>query len=154
MLFLRDFMMPFMRTRVAKRFANEGDEASGAWLPLADATEDIRNRQGFPGDHPINRRTGELENFMRRGVVDFAMQPNASSMFFPGTPPRRSIREKLKTAQRGRSRAQNFLGLGATPARPVAAVSMADMSFFMNSFSFWFGKEVQEKMGSPVRVTR
>lgn len=135
--YLQDFMAPYMRRRAAERFAAEGDEASGTWQPLKDATVEIREKAGFPGEHPINKRTGELEAFMTRGNIDYTIQGNAASMFFPGRTSG-ELAEKVKTAQRGKEKP-------ATVARPVAAVSAVDMAYFMNNFSFWFAKEVQAR---------
>lgn len=46
------------------RFAYEGDSASGNWKPLADATQDIRAQLGYPSESPINRRTGDMEDYV------------------------------------------------------------------------------------------
>ncbi len=136
--YLVDHMQPYIRARTAARFRGEGDDASGAWAPLLEVTNDIRDHYGFPREHPINRRTGELEAFMLTGVIDQSFTPDSAVMHYPGTPPTRALREKLKTAQQGRARPR-------TVARPVARVSQADMAWFLNNFTFWFGRQVQQR---------
>jgi hypothetical protein len=134
--YLRDYMMPYMRQRTAQRFASEGDDASGKWAPLMEVTNDIREALGFPREHPINRRSGALENFLERGNIEFQMQADSAAMFYPGRPASSLLTEKLMTAQGGSRRAV---------ARPVVALSQADMSYFVSNFSFWFAREVQSK---------
>ena len=136
--YLRDHMQPYVRLRTAHRFRAEGDDASGPWAPLMAATQQIREHAGFPPMHPINRRTGELENFLLRGVIDQSWTPDSAIMRYPGTPPTHALREKLKTAQQGRARPR-------TVPRPVVKANAADMSYFTNNFLFWFGRDVQKK---------
>jgi len=135
-LYLRDYMQPYMRTRAAARFRGEGDDASGPWAALTAATEEIRTHGGFPPAHPINKRTGELEAFMLRGVIDHSWSVDSATMQYPGRPPTSSLREKLKTAQEGRVKPR-------TVPRPVARMNMTDMAYFTHNFVFWFGRESQ-----------
>src|SRR4051812_718504 len=56
---------PFLRERVRNRFSNEGDDAvGGAWAALRPSTEGIRASQGYSPSHPINVRSGAMENFL------------------------------------------------------------------------------------------
>lgn len=54
----------------AENFSNEGS-AAGPWRQLAPFTVRERQRLGFPGAHPILRRTGRgRASFIQRGATD------------------------------------------------------------------------------------
>jgi hypothetical protein len=50
----------WLQDRADRRFDDEGDDASGIWPDLSYGTQQIRGALGFPREHPINVRTGEL----------------------------------------------------------------------------------------------
>lgn len=129
-------MATYMRKRISDRFASEGDDVTGPWAALQDATVSIRESKGFPGEHPINKRTGDLENFMTKGRLDYTMQSNGASIFFPGKPPTPELATKVQTAQAGKD-------FPATVKRPVVGVNAVDMAYFILNFGFWFTASVE-----------
>lgn len=128
--FLAAEMGPYLSKRAKQRFANEGDDAVGQWLPLAPATQAIREASNYPvaGDHPINRRSGELEDWVVGGGWNAYPTGLGASMQYPSRAPSGELRKKVETAQKGKAYPR-------TPARPVLAVSETDMIFFLAAFS-------------------
>ena len=121
--FLGTSVGPYLSKRAGERFANEGDDAvGGAWAPLKPGTVAIREEMGFPGEHPINVRTGELERWVVGSGWDAYPFGAGASLRYPGTAPTGTLKEKVVTAQRGRKDPD-------TVARPVLAVNEADMLF-------------------------
>lgn len=130
-MYLTQIMDPFLRERARERFANEGDNAVGPWLALKDATQRIRESQGFGPSGPINRRTGALERYILGTPGSFASEGIASTLTFPGRPPSGAYLEtKVLTAQEGKARPR-------TPRRPVLGVGATDMAFFQTSLSIY-----------------
>lgn len=121
--FLGTTVAPYLRERAEERFAMEGDDVTGPWAPLSDVTVAIREGTGFPGAHPINRRTGELEEWVTQGnYFAYPVAPNTAAMRFPGTQPSASVARKYQTAQRGKTSP-------TTPPRPVLGVNEKDLLF-------------------------
>lgn len=59
------------RQIAADTFATEGaSSAAGSWPQLAPRTIAERNRLGYPGPHPILRRTGRLADSLTMGTGD------------------------------------------------------------------------------------
>lgn len=119
---------PYLSERAGTRFATEGDDASGQWLPLKEPTIAIREEQGYGGAHPINRRTGELEEWVVDGGWDAYPTGFGASMRYPGTQPAGELRKKVETAQRGRPDPN-------TAPRPVLAVNETDLLFVTAAFA-------------------
>lgn len=121
--FLGTTVGPYLRERAEDRFAMEGDDVTGPWAPLSDVTVAIREGTGFPGAHPINRRTGELEEWVTQGnYFAYPVGPDMASLRFPGSDPSPSVKRKLDTAQRGKTSP-------TTPPRPVLGVNEKDLLF-------------------------
>ena len=128
--FLHGSVQPWLIERAKSRFANEGDEVVGKWLPLSEATVSIRESSGFEGSHPINRRTGELEAYITGSGVDVVAAPGVATLRFPGrNTPTKAVREKMSTAQRGRSNPK-------TPPRPVLGLGEKDLATVMTTLAF------------------
>lgn len=135
---LTDFMTGWapghLHRMAAERFAMQGDHVRGAWWPLAPATEEIRERYGFPPSEPINVRTGRLRDWLisDQGVVS----PSADgvTMVYPGSAPSAAEEQKLATAQKGRG-GNGIIPTGRTPPRPVLSVSQYDLMGFMVGLS-------------------
>src|SRR6478735_10713497 len=127
--FLGAEISPYLGRRAKARFSNEGDDVVGGWRPLSAATQNIRavgRSQGLwaVGDaHPINVRTHRLEEYVTSGIGNVTPNPAGAILQYPN-PARanRETREKMKTAQQGRSN---------TPPRPVLAVNERDMTFLL-----------------------
>lgn len=122
--FLAGAAVPWVRERAQSRFASEGDDVSGKWRPLAPATQEIRSRGEWPvgATSPINVRTTELERYITQSNAAVWEHTLGATMKYPGTTPtRRSIVEKMRTAQKGRANPR-------TPARPVLGLNEKDLS--------------------------
>lgn len=126
--FLNFYMGPQLQKRARERFANEGDDAVGKWLPLASVTtESFRPQQGYaPG--PINHRSGELEAWVTNSGWDTIPTGGGATMLFPGRNPTGELAKKVTTAQSGSTDPY-------TPARPVLAVSTRDLAIFAAGFA-------------------
>lgn len=124
--FMETVMGPHLAERAKERFASEGDDAVGQWAPLRSATVAIRQSEGFGGSHPINRRTGELENWVTKSGWNAIPAGSDTVLSFPGRTPTGELLQKVETAQRGRSKPR-------TVARPVLGVSMVDLGFLQTS---------------------
>lgn len=139
MSFLTMDVGPYLQTRAKGRFAAEGDDVSGKWAPLRPATEAIREAgrsQGLwsVGDaHPINVRTGELEDYITGGQgAVFPSGMAGARIQYPRITGKPTVRKKMKIAQKG--------GLAPnsghqTPPRPVIGLNEQDLVFVLTSLS-------------------
>lgn len=137
---------PFLQTRATRRFASEGDDASGKWEQLAIATRLIRRNMGFPPAHPINVRTGDLRDFVIN-TENIASTAQTATLQKPGkTGTSRLTEQKLRVAQRGGlpPRAGKTRGKAGpnrpAPPRPVAAINRTDEDFIFNRLVAWMLK--------------
>jgi len=121
-VFLNTMVDPYIRNRIDQRFGSEGDDVSGAWHPLEQATQQIRAAYGYPPDHPINVRTGKMRSFLVHTQSD--VQPNGmgATLTHPPLTGDPITLKKIKTAQTGSSSP-------ATPARPVIGLNQNDDLF-------------------------
>lgn len=130
LVFLTGKVGPYLTVRAKNRFASEGDDVTGAWAPLKDATERIRAsgramQLWTVGDsHPINRRTGELERYITGGNLYAYPTSVGASLQFPKPSGKKSIREKMRTAQRGKASPN-------TVPRPVLGLNSQDGLFML-----------------------
>jgi hypothetical protein len=135
--FLASTVDPYIRQRAEARFAAEGDDVTGKWVPLAAATQDIRSSMGYGPSHPINRRTGELEDYIVNAPHDIMQIPEGASISLPGHPPSNpELAEKVSTAQQGKK----GKGRRDTPARPVMGLNERDTMFVVAALSFYTEK--------------
>lgn len=119
--FLERKAVPFVRDRINRRFADEGDDVVGRWAPLRPSTENIRRRQGFGARHPINVRTGRLFRFVKTSRV------NGTTLTMPGLRPDPILRSKLTVAQIGGYPPIGRMGRPApAPPRPVLGLNDND----------------------------
>ena len=109
---------PYLLGRIENRFEQEGDDVSGAWAPLKDATQSIRAALGFQPAHPINVRTGELLQFLMHGW-QAAPEAFGASLTVPDNDPTGELEEKMMMAQAG--------GPRAVP-RPVLGMNLTDLA--------------------------
>lgn len=131
--FLRAKAVPHFQERANSRFESEGDNASGAWAELAWSTQQIREDQGYGGQHPINRRTNELHEFMTSDGGDIRPMAAGAFLSWPSIP-EGELGAKYKTAQQG-------LKNPKTPARPVAAVDVTDLEWLLSGLADWIATE-------------
>ncbi len=130
-LFLTEVITPYIRLRGEARFAAEGDDVSGKWAPLQPATVAIREANpDWPvgGEHPINVRTSELEEYVTQS--DSLVMPSTTGavMRYPEGKATGELQDKMETAQVGRDR---------TVARPVLGVNQTDLLFTMSRLAWW-----------------
>lgn len=117
--FLEDVADPYLKDRASARFAAEGDDAVGRWLPLDATTVQIRLALGYGGAHPINQRTRDLMTYILTSGPETGKTQDGMELTFPagGADPLTS--EKIRTAQAGKA-------IPSTPPRPVVALSEKD----------------------------
>jgi hypothetical protein len=117
--FLSNVAVPYLQDRVDQRFANEGDDVVGQWKDLAGATISIRQSLGYPGDHPINQRTGEMLDYLDTNQGEISAAPGDIRVTYPGGSMSVEVQQKLMTAQFGRDTPK-------TPKRPVLGINQID----------------------------
>ena len=113
---------PYLRERGRSRFQNEGDDVVGQWAPLKEATQNIRLQMGYGAAHPINKREGELEEYITESPNNLTVTPWGAQLTLPGTPPQGELLDKVKRAQQGDDR---------TVPRPVLGMNEADLAFVL-----------------------
>jgi hypothetical protein len=127
--FLQTVVDPFIRNRIDQRFSSEGDDVSGKWHPLAQATQMIRASYGFPPDHPINKRTGKLHAQLVGHNSDVKPNGFGATLTHPAPGVLDPLTtKKLTTAQSGSSRPN-------TQPRPVIGVNENDLLFVTSSLT-------------------
>lgn len=120
----------WVQERAQDRFAAEGDDVTGGWAPLRPATTEIRELAGWGAEHPINRRTGELEAYITQSDIGVTVAPGMGVMRYPNTEPKSpGLRTKVKTAQQGRARPK-------TVARPVLGLNEKDLGVVITMLAF------------------
>lgn len=127
--FLNIEIGPYLRERAQARFRNEGDDVVGDWAPLKEATVAFREAENVPGEHPINRRHGALENWVVDGGWNAYPAGFGGALRYPANDPGGTTREKAVTAQRGSA-------APATVPRPVLGVNETDMIFVLSALQF------------------
>jgi hypothetical protein len=109
----------FLHERIRQRFENEGDDAAGRWRELAQSTQAIRAQMGYGAEHPINVRTGELQNYIEGTPGRVVPDPVGATLNLPGKPAGNvDLQDKYRVAQQG---------FENTPPRPVLALSEKDL---------------------------
>lgn len=123
----------WITTRAKDRFAHEGDSASGPWEELAESTVAIREAMGYPGEEPINVRTGELGRWATsRGQITEV--EGAIGAVWPGQDPMGELTAKVRHAQQG---GVSIWG-NKYAARPVIAFDGEDTVGIGLAFAKWF----------------
>lgn len=151
-MWLKGTMAPFLARRASQRFVNEGDETIGRWSPLKEVTQEIRENTGFPRSHPINKRTGELEDYIVRGGADVALTPLGAQLTTPGSAATGELGDKLATAQEGRGFGGRLNSPHTVP-RPVLGLGAPDLEFALVGLNAWVHQVVSARRGG-LSVTR
>lgn len=133
---------PYLRQRIAARFAAEGDDVSGGWLPLAEATREIRSAAGFGAAGPINRRTGELENYLTSTPDLLTIDGLGATLTYPGRGASGELADKMRTAQEGGAYKGGVKGSNA-PARPVLGMNERDTIFALEALAVYIKEAVR-----------
>ena len=129
--FLGATVSPYLRGRAQARFTGEGDDVVGAWLPLSEATQEIRESMGYGAAHPINKRTGELEAYITQSAYSIMVDPLGAVLTMPGNQPTGELADKVKTAQQGKRGSKN--SWGDTDPRPVLGMNSNDTLFVLGA---------------------
>lgn len=130
--FLGGAVGPYLKERARDRFINEGDDVSGRWAPLKQSTVERRERGDWAvsGAHPINVRTHELQNYITQSSWAVTPTPVGASLAYPGKrTSKKSLREKVKTAQQGKTHP-------STVARPVLGMNEHDLGYVVAMLAF------------------
>lgn len=112
-------------------FAHETSRDGQAWEPLHDATNAIREQDGYSPEHPINERTGELREWLTNSHGDVAPGLDGAELTWPseGDP---DAERKLQVAQQGSKRGENPLfPSSATNPRPVIGAGEVDLAILL-----------------------
>lgn len=138
--FLETEGMDHLIERLWNRFEMEGDQASGKWRPLSDATIEIRSRLGYT---PIqtNIRTREMVEFLENNY-DLQMIMDGALLVWPGSPISEAVEKKLMTAQMGNA-LNVWPQMGTTPKRPVVAIDESDLFAFMHLLAVHIAGQIQ-----------
>lgn len=131
-IFLIGGVLPWVKQRAQERFANEGDDVSGKWAPLEPSTQEFRANGpwGVGPSSPINRRSGDLEEYITKSNSTIIAAVDSAVMVYPDAAPTGPLKEKVETAQSGKAKPK-------TTARPVLGLSEVDMVYTMQSLQFW-----------------
>lgn len=145
--FLKDESLPYLRARAANRFITEGDDASGKWRPLTETSERFRawaaRKYGLPikADHPINRRTGQLKNWVMRSYKIEQFGYAGAQLQMPGTRSSdRWLEQKYRHAQQG-GFTRWYSGFGP---RPVMAINQRDNTAITSSLKQWLEEQFED----------
>lgn len=125
--FLQNGGVQVLQERAAERFDREGDDINGRWADLKYITRIIRLYTGFPPEHPINRRTGALQNFVVTNQGEHRATGFTAGMSWP-TGESGRVAKKYLGAQKGE---------GTAPPRPVAAANGVDLQLLLSGVAHW-----------------
>jgi hypothetical protein len=113
---------PYLSERAKSRFVREGDDVSEKWAPLKESTVQIRIGLNLGGEHPINRRTGELEAWVVGSGWNAYPTGIGATLRYPKKKPSGTLLDKVTTAQKGSP-------YPATVPRPVLGINENDMLY-------------------------
>lgn len=129
---------PYIRTRARQRFRDEGDDVSGKWAPLAEATWTWRTGQGYQAQHPINKRSGELEGWVTESAHRMNVHTLGATLTMPGNRGGGELTTKVKTAQIGKPDPN-------TPPRPVIGMNEKDLSAVLSLLFLYIEKSSRRR---------
>lgn len=140
--FFEERVDPYLQMRMRERFAQEGDDVTGPWDQLAYSTEEYREAGGYDRSHPINRRSGEMEDYLTENAL---IAPLGSGAFLqtPGRQATGELATKVKTAQQGKSKP-------FTRPRPVMGMNVRDKTEIMMLLAYFVGDVVVSGSGARV----
>ena len=99
--FLESDVTLYLQQTVKNRFVDEGDSASGKWVPLKGRTQMIRGFQGYGTRGPINIRTGKLRSWAATSASKVYESSVGITMRYPRTSPGKNtpLGQKIRGAQ-------------------------------------------------------
>lgn len=119
---------PLLRQKTEQVFASEGEALGQKWQDLTPFTVQDRKNHGFPGEHPINVRTGQMKKHLIDAPPRIAIHSLGATMWSPGNNPSGKLGKKIQTAQQGDPSVH-------TPARPVLGVDTTDLEIVLLALS-------------------
>lgn len=124
---------PIIRGRIEALFDNEGSIGGGTkpWAPLAAGTVEIRKSKGFPGEHPINQRTGSMKRHLLDDPPRVVPHSVGVTMWSPGSEGSGDVPNKVRVAQQGGTTPEG----SRVPARPVLGVDIVDLEIILLSLA-------------------
>lgn len=132
----------FMKKEIEARFRDEGDSATGPWLPLSETTNKIRRELGYPDVTPINERSGALRDALEADR-DYRIIADGVQMDLPGTNLPDKVKNRLRVAQQGAPPGSNpKFPNSATPPRPVLGIQSGDIEQLMRLLSVYFERRI------------
>lgn len=131
--FMQGFAAPYLQDRVHERFEQQGDRASGKWMPLAQSTIARREKKGYV-PIKINERTGVMRRWIEQAPGSIKAVKYAAILEWPGKPFISTTARKLKTAQFGKKEPWTW-------ARPIVAFDSADLLTILVAMEQWIGVE-------------
>lgn len=126
---LADRVWGYLEERARQRFANEGDDVSGAWAALKPYTVEKRGSA-----HPINVRTGAMKSHILDPQPDATPNTLGGTLYFPKRGGSRKVLEKVKVAQQGSKSPY------PTVPRPVLGVNAHDMEGILIAVALHIGQ--------------
>jgi hypothetical protein len=124
-------VVPYFQEQIVDRFAYNGGSDMN-WYPLQESTKRIRQAMGQTDDDAINDRTGAmLETLASQYEINQAA--GSAEMMIPGRSVDDLTREKIMTAQMGKSEPNPLFGgaVSITPPRPVLVINDEDSKAVM-----------------------
>lgn len=141
--FLGGTVQPYLQQRAEARFRGEGDDVVGKWQALASATQYIRATQGYGAAHPINRRTGELEEYITGSPSQITIHAFGATLTHPGKKPLGELKEKVQVAQMGRPDNQGPDKPRTVPRR-VLGMNERDLGFVLSALAIYIETGVKQ----------
>lgn len=121
----------WLSNRARERFDTEGDDVTGPWMELGEYSQRRRAEQGYGSEHPINVRTGELEDYIVNSDGDVTIAPMGATLKYPGPDPVGDLAIKVETAQVGMTDSNG----NYTPPRPVLGMNTTDLQAILVSLA-------------------
>lgn len=145
---MEDDLSPLFGDSIVERFGDDGGGGlTGGWAPLQESTIRIKQAMGVNDPDGINTRTNQMLQALATDHKVTAI-PGGAQMQIPGSMDA-NLREKLLTAQRGRTQGPNDLIPGAvTPPRPVIVITEAEAVMTMISLEAHIMKTVAMMVGA------
>lgn len=115
-----------MRSSFQQNFSKEGRPTK--WAPLSEKAINIRTSEGFPGEHPILVRTGNMMDEMTNMLGEIKSSAGSHSMSWGINQLRADSAKKLKAHETG-----ELLSGKKIPKRPVLIMQKEDMNNLSSS---------------------
>lgn len=133
--FMATVAEPWQQAEISARFADERDPSGATWQPLSFAAQEDRESQGFDREHPILKRTGELQTWLESSN-DVTTLPIGAQIEFPGEAGSDEAREKYVVNQTGTMSGNHHFGW-RVPARAMLGFNEGDLTEVLALLEAW-----------------